>query len=104
MPQYVMLIKLTPQGAEQYASNLAPTVAALAEAMTELGGTMDPLITFGRYDIVASGSVPSAEDLAYFATQLAHGGFFTAETQVAFSLEEWDPIDLRPSKGKPFGK
>jgi len=89
MSQYVMLIRLTPEGAKAHVDHLARVAEEMQKAMEILGGTMNIVITLGAYDIVASGNVPTDEKLAWFAARVASSGNVSVQTMKGFTIEEW---------------
>jgi uncharacterized protein with GYD domain len=89
MPEYVMLMKLSPQGAKGHVDDLARAVDEMKKAMEALDGTMSVVVTMGEYDLVAMGHAPSDEHLAWFSSRLVASGNVTVQTLRGFSIEEW---------------
>ena len=89
MSQYVLLIKLTPEGARAHTEGLTAAVEDMRTAMGALGGDMTVLMTLGEYDLIATGQAPSDEHLAWFVSQLASTGNVRVTTMKAFAPDEW---------------
>jgi uncharacterized protein with GYD domain len=90
MPDYVMLMKLTEQGAKGIA-NSPGRIAAAKAAWRELGGEVLSFhVTMGPYDYVAIGSAPNDWAAMAFAAELADAGDVATTTMKAFSEEAWE--------------
>jgi uncharacterized protein with GYD domain len=85
MPSYVLLMKLTEEGARA-AKDIPARIEEGTRAFEAMGGTMQSFhVTMGPYDYVAVGEAPSDEVAAAFALALASRGFVTTTTMKAFS-------------------
>lgn len=89
MPDYVVLMKLTSQGATTIAD--APQrIEAAKEAWAALGGKIKSFhVTMGEYDYVAIGEAPNDWSAMAFVAELAAAGFVTTTTMKAFSADDW---------------
>ena len=91
MPDYVMLMKLTEQGARDIDS--APArIREAKDGFKALDGKLHSFyITMGAYDYVAIGTLPDDKAAAFFALALSRLGNVRTETMPAFGedvLEE----------------
>jgi len=102
---YVMLMKLTREGAAEYVESLHAQMGEIQAAMENLGGTMTIVATLGEWDMVATGQAPSDEQIAWFAAKLSAGGGVTVTTMRAFSPSQWRErvCLLAWPTGHPFG-
>jgi uncharacterized protein with GYD domain len=89
MPHFIILMKLTEQGAKAVKS--APErIEAGIKAMEALGGkSLGFYSTLGEYDYISFGEAPSDEIAAVFCLGLASQGFVKTTTLRAFSKEEF---------------
>ena len=89
---YVLLMKLTDQGARE-AKEIPKRVAEGLAAFEAMGGTLHSFhVTMGEYDYVAIGDCPSDESAAAFSLGLASSGRVKTTTMKAFTLEEIAPV------------
>jgi uncharacterized protein with GYD domain len=87
MPYYVLLIKLTDQGARNVKDS--PKRAQAAQEVAEkLGGKLTVYYTFGEYDIVCILEAPNDEAALAFEMKQASLGNIRTTTLKAFTLEE----------------
>jgi len=89
MPDYVVLMKLTSQGAANIAE--APErIKGAKAAWADLGGKVKSFhVTMGEYDYVAIGEAPNDWSAMAFAAELAAAGDVTTTTMKAFSEDDW---------------
>jgi uncharacterized protein with GYD domain len=89
MPNYVLLMKLTEQGAKTIKE--APgRIEAGIKAWEAMGGKMKAFyILMGEYDYAAIGEAPNDEVAATFSLALASLGNVKTETHRAFTMEEF---------------
>lgn len=88
MPDYVLLMKLTGEGAREL--ELAPQFQRETRRVweSELGGTLREFcVTMGEFDFVALGSLPSAEKALGLDLYLALEGRVKTVTMPAFSID-----------------
>jgi len=88
MPQYVLLMKMTEQGAATIAD--APRrIDEAVEMWKQMGGTMTVFcVTMGDYDYVAVGEAPTDERAAQFALGLARQGNVKTTTLRGFTRDD----------------
>ena len=107
MARFVMLMKVTPTGVTELKDGLPQAIGEMGQAMKALGGSLDATITLGEYDIVATGSAPSDEAIAWCASQIVFGGSLTVQTLRGFSADEWAALhgdtQFQGQGAKPFG-
>jgi uncharacterized protein with GYD domain len=105
--EYVLLVRLTEDGAKSCVGGMHRLVTAMQKAMESLRGTIRIVMTLGRYDLVATGTVMNDESLAWFTAHLADEGDVRVETLRAFTPAEWDQIqgvdDPDGVDQRPFG-
>jgi len=88
MPTYILLMKLTEQGAKE-AKEIPALIDQSVAAWEAMGGkTHSVHVTMGAYDYVAVGEGPSDEVAAAFALGLARQGRVTTTTLKGFSRDE----------------
>jgi uncharacterized protein with GYD domain len=87
MPSYIILIKLTDQGAKNVKDSPMRVRAAQKEA-EKLGGKFTTYFTFGEYDTVNILEVPSDESALAFVSNLESLGNVKTITLKAFTIEE----------------
>jgi len=88
MPAYIVLMKLTTEGARA-AKDIPERINEGIRAFESMGGSMSSFhATMGPYDYVAVGEAPADEVAAGFALALASRGFVTTTTMKAFTLQE----------------
>ena len=89
MPDYVVLMKLTTQGAKNLGE--APQrIEAAKKAWEDLGGRVKSFhATMGEYDYVAIGEAPNDWVAIAFVAELAVAGDVTTSTMKAFSEDDW---------------
>lgn len=87
MPSYIILIKLTDQGAKNVKDSPNRVRAAQMEA-EKLGGKFTTYFTFGEYDTVNILEAPSDEAALAFVSQLSSLGNARTTTLKAFTIEE----------------
>jgi uncharacterized protein with GYD domain len=89
---YVLLMKLTDQGARE-ARDIPRRIAEGLAGFEKMGGTLQSFhITMGEYDYVAVGDCPSDEAAAAFSLALASSGSVRTTTLKAFTPEEIAPV------------
>jgi uncharacterized protein with GYD domain len=88
MPQYVLLMKMTEQGAAKIAD--APRrIDEAVEMWKQMGGTMTAFcVTMGDYDYVAVGEAPTDERAAQFALGLSRQGNVKTTTLRGFTRDD----------------
>ncbi len=96
MPQYIILVKLTDQGARAPKDSPKSSRAAQKEA-EKLGGKLTLYLTFGEYDAVGILEAPNDETALTFVSNIASLGNAKTITLKAFTLEEAEKI----ISGKP---
>lgn len=88
MPTYVLLMKLTTEGARA-AKDIPVRIDEGIKAFESMGGKISSFhVTMGPYDYVAVGEAPADEVAAAFALGLASRGFVTTTSMKAFTREE----------------
>ncbi len=87
MPSYIILNKLTDQGAKNVKDSPKRARAAQKEA-EKLGGKLTTYYTFGEFDTVNILEVPSDETALAFVSQLESLGNVKTTTLKAFTIEE----------------
>ncbi|MEI6450686.1 MAG: GYD domain-containing protein [Actinomycetes bacterium] len=88
MPAYIVLMKLTTEGARA-AKDIPARIDEGIKAFESMGGTnLTFHVTMGPYDYVAVGEAPADEVAAAFALALASRGFVTTTTMKAFTPQE----------------
>jgi uncharacterized protein with GYD domain len=89
MPNFIILMKLTEQGAKDIKS--APgRIEAGIKGMEAMGGKVHAFYsTLGVYDYVAFGEAPSDEVAATFCLGLSSLGYVKTTTLRAFTKEEF---------------
>ena len=92
MPAYVMLMKLTAQGASEIKA--APArIDEGVKAFEEMGGKMYSFhVTMGPYDYVAIGEAATDEAAAAFALALTSQGYVATTTMRAFTRDQFKKI------------
>ena len=95
MPTYVLLMKLTTEGARA-AKEIPARIDEGVKAFENMGGKVTSFhVTMGPYDYVAVGEMPSDETAAAFSLALASRGFVTTTTMKAFTPQEIGAIVSR---------
>lgn len=87
MPSYIILNKLTDQGARDAKDSPKRAQASQKEA-EKLGCKLTIYYTFGEYDTVGILEAPSDEAALAFVSQLVSLGNVTTTTLKAFTVEE----------------
>jgi uncharacterized protein with GYD domain len=89
MPTYIVLCKLTDEGAKDIKK--APRLIKLAKKMAEQAGgkITDFYLTMGDYDYVAIGEAPTDEVACSFLLGLSATGILKTTTLKAFTLDEF---------------
>jgi uncharacterized protein with GYD domain len=88
MARYVMLVKLTDQGARDI-RNVPQRIEQTIKAWQELGGTdLSIVMTMGEYDYCCMGEAPSEEVMMKLLFKLAARGNVRTTTMKAFTKEE----------------
>ncbi|HEX6281385.1 MAG TPA: GYD domain-containing protein [Nitrososphaera sp.] len=87
MPSYIILNKLTDQGAKNVKDSPKRARAAQKEA-EKLGGKLTTYYTFGEYITVNILEAPSDEAALSFVSQLVSLGNVQTTTLKAFTVEE----------------
>jgi uncharacterized protein with GYD domain len=92
MSAYIVLIKLTDQGAKDI-KHLPKRVRAAGKMMEKVGGKIIQFYhTMGQYDYVAIAEAPSDEVACNFLLGLGAEGSLRTTTMKAFSLDEFTEI------------
>lgn len=91
MPHYILLNKLTDQGAKDVKDSPQRVHVAQKEA-ERLGGKLTIYYTFGEYDTVGILEAPNDESALAFASNLASLGNIRTITLKAFTVEEAEKI------------
>jgi uncharacterized protein with GYD domain len=85
---YVLLMKLTDEGAKQ-AKDIPRRIAEGIAGFEKMGGSVQSFhVTMGEYDYIAVGDCPSDEMAAAFALGLSSAGRVKTTTLRAFTPEE----------------
>jgi uncharacterized protein with GYD domain len=87
MPSYILLIKLTDQGARD-AKDSPNRVRAAQKEAEKFRGKLTIYYTFGEYDTVGILEAPSDEAALAFVSQLVSLGNVRTTTLKAFTVEE----------------
>lgn len=88
MARYVMLVKLTDQGARDI-RNVPQRIEQTIKAWQELGGKdLSIVMTMGEYDYCCIGEAPSEEVMMKLLFKLAARGNVRTTTMKAFTKEE----------------
>ena len=92
MPTYLVLAKMTQQGA-QGMKDIPQRRQRTREAAEALGITLrEGWITMGRYDVVFVLDAPDGETMAKFVMRIGMAGNLSTETLRAFGVSETDDI------------
>ena len=92
MPTYIVLAKMTQQGA-QSVKEIPQRRQRARDAAKELGITYrDGWLTMGEYDVVFVLDAPDGETMAKFVMRIGMAGNLSTETLRAFSTSEADEI------------
>ena len=92
MPTYILLMKLTEQGAKDI-KNAPQRVEKAAKTVGAMGGKMLGFYTtMGEYDYVAIGECPSDEVMMTFLMGLGSLGNVKTTTLKAFTKEEFSQL------------
>lgn len=91
MPHYILLIKLTDQGAKN-AKDSPKRVRAAQNEAERLGGKLTVYYTFGEYDTVGILEAPNDEVALSFVSNLASLGNVRTTTLKAFTVGEAEKI------------
>jgi len=95
MPHYILLMKLTEQGAKSI-KNAPERAAAINKQAESMGGkVLGWYLTMGEYDYVAVAEASDDEAVALFLLQLGAQGNVKTTTLKAFTLEEFGDIVKR---------
>jgi len=99
MSRYVLLIKMTGQGAKNIAKKDAPAQIEETTKVLEAAGCkiIDHYVVMGEYDFVAVFEAESDEVMMAQLLRMNAGGNFTTTTLKAFTIEEF----ARMVKGLP---
>jgi len=89
MPNYVLLMKLTDQGAKAIKDGPGRAEAGI-KAFEKMGGKLSGFyVVMGEYDYVAVGEMPSDEAATTFALALSSLGNVRTTTLRAYTKEEF---------------
>jgi len=89
---YVLLMKLTDQGARE-AKDIPKRIAEGIAAFEKMGGQVLSFhVTMGEYDYVAVGDCPSDEAAAAFSLALSSTGRVKTTSMRAFTPEQIAPV------------
>jgi len=92
MPTYILLMKLTEQGAKDI-KNAPQRVEQAAKTVEAMGGKMIGFYTtMGEYDYVAIGECPNDEVMMTFLMGLGSLGNIKTTTLKAFTKEEFSQL------------
>jgi len=92
MPTYVLLMKLTDQGAKDI-KNAPARIEAGIKALQAMGGRLIGFYAvMGEYDYIAIGESPSDEATSAFSLTLSSLGNVKTTTLRAFTAEEFAQI------------
>jgi uncharacterized protein with GYD domain len=92
MPHYVLLMKLTEQGAKTIKDAPGRLEAGIKSFEAMGGKVTEFFVVMGRYDYVAIGEAPSDEVAAGFSLALSALGNVKCETLKAFTRPEFAAI------------
>jgi uncharacterized protein with GYD domain len=92
MQTYVVLMKLTGQGAKEIKDGPQRTKEGIKGVEAMGGKVKDFFLTMGDYDYVAIGEFPDDETAAAFLLSLGSLGYVKTTTLKAFSVEEYANI------------
>lgn len=97
MPDYIVLMTLTEQGARDIDN--APAIIQVAKDLwTNLGGTFTSFhVTFGEHDYVAVGQAPNDWAVAAFVAAMAASGNVTTTTMKALTEDDWHWVLSAPA-------
>ncbi len=95
MSHYIMLMKLTEQGAKTIKDAPARVEAAFKAGEALGGKVLGFYLTMGEYDYVAVIEGPTDENMAVFLLSLGSLGNVKTTTLKAFTLEEFAGIAKR---------
>jgi uncharacterized protein with GYD domain len=101
MTEFVLLIKLTSDGAKANLEVVPKVIAEMRTAIENLYGAVRVLVTLGDYDIVAMGSLPGDEELAWLTAHLTAGSDVAVTTLKGFTSEQWASIQDEVIPGGP---
>ncbi|MGE5189298.1 MAG: GYD domain-containing protein [Gemmatimonadota bacterium] len=88
MPKYVVLMKLTEQGARDI-RNIPDRIETGTKLLEKMGGKLTGFyMVMGEYDYVGIGEAPSDEVQSAFMLALSSAGNVRTTTLKAFSREE----------------
>lgn len=91
MPYYILLNKLTDQGAKA-GKDIPMRVRAAQKEAEKLGGKVTFYITFGEYDTVGILEAPNDQAALAFVSNLVSLGNVRTMTLKAFTMEEAEKI------------
>jgi uncharacterized protein with GYD domain len=91
MPHYILLNRLTDQGAKA-GKDIPKRVRAAQKEAERLGGKFTIYLTFGEYDTIGILEAPNDEAALSFVMNLASLGNVRTTTLKAFTVEEADKI------------
>jgi uncharacterized protein with GYD domain len=91
MPHYILLIKMTDQGARTIKDSPKRGQAAQKVA-EELGGKLTVFYTFGKYDIICILEAPNDEAALAFEMRHASLGNIRTTTLKAFTIQETESV------------
>jgi uncharacterized protein with GYD domain len=91
MPYYILLNKLTDQGAKT-GKDIPMRVRAAQKEAEKLGGKVTFYLTFGEYDTVGILEAPNDQAALAFVSNLVSLGNVRTMTLKAFTMEEAEKI------------
>jgi len=92
MPLYIVLCKLTDEGARDI-KNAPRRIRAAGKMIEKMGGKITGFyLTIGDYDYIAIGEAPNDEVACTFLLGLGATGILKTTTLKAFTLEEFEKI------------
>jgi len=93
MPGYVILHKVTQQGAAKMVKSLPERIKHATEDAKKLGArVIGTWVTMGQYDMVAVVEAPDDATMALIALKVGMEGNVTTQTLRAFSEDEFAKI------------
>lgn len=92
MPHYIVLVKLTEKGAQNFKHGWTKDRAQVKAQVQKMGGKMTGYMTFGQYDVVELLELPDDKAAAQFAMMAGATGLVNTVTLKAFSEDEVDKM------------
>jgi len=92
MPHYIILVKLTEKGGQNFKQGWLKDRAQVKAQVQKMGGKMTGYLTLGQYDVVEFLELPDDKAAARFALMAGATGLVSTVTLKAFSEEEVDKM------------